>query len=266
MWLDLHTHIPTDARCQPYRKWFDTAPPYRAVPAAGYAEEAEALFRLAETPPFSRHLLPCAGLHPWQAARGRAEIRRLRPLMARSPWIGEIGLDRPWCDVPLKVQLDAFMRQLDLAVELHKPVLIHGKGYEAEILGRLRDFPEPVIVHWYSLDDPVLCDAYLDAGYHFTLGPDQARGADTAYLWDHVPLDRVHLETDGLEALVWAGACPGDPAPAPPVLLESLRQRVEHFARRRNLAVETLTPRIWAQGLALLGDMAERWSEDDEYT
>lgn len=59
-------------------------------------------------------------------------------------------------------------------------------------------------MHWYSCEDPDLLQAYIELGCHFTLSTDQGRDSGTHLLWQLAPLDHVHLETDGYEAVVWA--------------------------------------------------------------
>ncbi len=87
--------------------------------------------------------------------------------------IGEIGMDSVWCEVPMDVQRRSFERQLQIAADLKKPVILHTKGMEREIAAMVRDFPEPVCVHWYSSGIESF-EAFLEMGCYFTLGPDLA--------------------------------------------------------------------------------------------
>ena len=61
-------------------------------------------------------------------------------------FIGEIGMDNVWCQVPESVQRSVFARQLEIAEELHKPVLLHTKGMEREIARMLEGFSQPVCI------------------------------------------------------------------------------------------------------------------------
>ena len=87
--------------------------------------------------------------------------------------IGEIGMDSVWCEVPMDIQRRSFERQLQIAADLKKPVILHTKGMEREIAAMVRDFPEPVCVHWYSGGIESF-EAFLEMGCYFTLGPDFA--------------------------------------------------------------------------------------------
>ena len=251
MIYDLHMHLGEGAEADPLCDWLRSEPPYVAAPTAVSYEEAEALFtRISADPLLQKHLIPCAGLHPWQAEQGREAVDRLLPYLLRGPWIGEIGLDKPWCDVPYAQQLEVFRYQLGLAAKHRRPVLIHSKGYEEAVLRELRDFPETIIIHWYSCQDSELLDRFIARGVYFTLGPDNGQTNDTRSVWERVPLDRLLLETDGLGAIAWAEGH-NDPLP-PERLLSSLDERVTQLAALRQCSEPELREQIRQTSLRLL--------------
>ena len=84
----------------------------------------------------------------------------------------------------------------DIRLEMTLDFVEAAKGCEKEILEEIETFPYNICVHWYSGDAKTL-KAYIDRGCYFTLGPD--RGPDIT----DIPLDRLFLETDGLESLQW---------------------------------------------------------------
>ncbi len=82
------------------------------------------------------------GFHPTDCGEATdddyAEIARL----AQHPKvvaIGEIGMDLYWKNVPAEVQQHAFVRQLRLAQETGKPVIIHNREAGEAILQTLRE-------------------------------------------------------------------------------------------------------------------------------
>lgn len=252
--IDLHCHMQDLRDLSAWRDFFAKLPSgfdYQTVVVASHFAEASWLFpAILEDPLLKPHLIPMAGLHPWQAGLGRAEVDRLRPYLAQSPFVGEIGLDRVWCHVPLDQQVDVLLYQLEIAQALAKPILLHSKGYEAELLDLVRDYPYPIIVHWYSCEDLDLLQAYIDRGCHFTLACDQGRDPGTRLLWQLAPADRIHLETDGYEAVVWAQEefGPGDSllsgaestpdSSIPAQLLQSLENSVETYANLHGLKAQ----------------------------
>jgi len=144
------------------------------------------------------------GIHPWYADRWNPDD--WLEYYKNCPMIGEIGMDNLWCDVPLNLQQKVLEKQLRTAVEMKKPVVLHTKGCEARIAQIIKDFPYPVLVHWYSGDSGSL-RLFLDLGCFFTLGPDT--GLYRTAVQDHillknVPSDHLFTETDGLDAIMWA--------------------------------------------------------------
>ena len=136
-----------------------------------------------------------AGIHPWKA--DTADWAEMEPVLREAAVVGEIGLDSVWCNVDMAVQRQVFHRQLALAAQLKKPVILHTKGMEREVLDTIHQYPNRYLVHWYSCEEH-LTD-YIALGCWFTLGPDVRSDVAQA-----VPLDRLLIESDGLEGIAWA--------------------------------------------------------------
>ena len=142
------------------------------------------------------------GIHPWEAASHEPEA--CEEAFAQCAAIGEIGLDTVWCEAPLSRQTAVFEKQLQLAADLHKPIVLHTKGAEALVADMVRGFPEPVLVHWYSgpLD---AFERFADQDCYFTLGPDCSNGDElNRAMMTALPLKRILVETDGIEGITWA--------------------------------------------------------------
>lgn len=202
------------------------------------------VWALARTSP---RIIPTCGWHPWVADTFDPAI--LEPCFRQAPIIGEIGLDKVWTEVPLVQQRAAFIYQLERAVEMGKPVVLHTKGAESEILQELRRLrPSKVIVHWYS-GDAQLLPAYSQLGCYFTLGPDVHANPAVQAVCRQVPLDKLLTETDGIEAVEWARgqSCTMEDVPA--VLLRIIATA----AALRGLPPAQMQEQIHANFLAFLG-------------
>lgn len=158
-----------------------------------------------------QNMVISVGVHPWKADVTPWEA--MEPLLRNAAVIGEIGLDNVWCTVDLAVQRTVFRRQLELAQALHKPVILHTKGMEREILDTIRQYPNRYLVHWYACAD-WLAD-YMDLGCWFTVGPDAVLDSDVARLARSVPLDRLLIESDGLDGIAWGQGITLTPADYP---------------------------------------------------
>lgn len=161
-------------------------------------------------------LLFSFGIHPWVSDRYCADdcMEYFRNCDA----VGEIGMDSVWCEIPLDVQRRQLERQLMIAADLGKPVVLHTKGQESVIAEIVNGFPNPVCVHWYSGGSQSL-EKFLEMGCYFTLGPDLAsvcrkpaaaahseEGGEHIYfrMLREIPAERLFLETDGISAVAWA--------------------------------------------------------------
>jgi TatD DNase family protein len=179
----------------------------------GRAKEAEvtSVVTVGTTVPDSRAAVGLAasipgvfatvGIHPHSAGQGTdhafAELREL----ARSPGvvaIGETGLDFYYDNAPREAQVEAFLRQLDLARELDLPVVVHSRDADTEVSAILRDHGRGTVgvLHCFS-GGPGLLEAGLDAGWSISFGGmiTFPKYAD-AELLRVVPDDRLLVETD----------------------------------------------------------------------
>ena len=121
------------------------------VPGVDEASSRAAI-SLAEAHP---NVWAAVGVHPWRVAEGaRVDDGLLRALAShpRVVALGEIGLDGALDEPRLEAQIEALRRQLALARELAKPVLIHSRGATERLLAVLAEGGRP--------DDPGLLHSF----------------------------------------------------------------------------------------------------------
>jgi TatD DNase family protein len=139
------------------------------------------------------------GIHPHQAGDPDAgAVDELRELLAdpNAVAVGETGLDHYRDYAPRDRQLELFERQLELARELGKAVVIHTREASDETAAALADFSGPVVLHCFSA--PELVPVALERGYYVSFAgnvtypkAEQLREAARA-----VPRERLLAETD----------------------------------------------------------------------
>ena len=139
------------------------------------------------------------GIHPHQAAEPDAtQLDELRDLLAdeRAVAVGETGLDFYRDYAPRDRQRELFERQLELAADLGKTVVVHTRDASAETAAMLEPFAGTVVLHCFSA--PELLPAALERGYYLSFAgnvtypkADELREAARA-----VPGERLLAETD----------------------------------------------------------------------
>jgi len=161
---------------------------------------------LAET---YAEVVAAVGFHPHNVASvGEPDIAKLAEL-AKHPRvvaIGEIGLDFHRNYSPRAAQLRVFEWQLELAIKLDLPVVIHCRQAGGEMLPLLRDWtarhkgrggqPRGVI-HCFSGDFDT-AQQYLDMGFFISLGAYIGYPASSKMygVIRNIPQDRLVVETD----------------------------------------------------------------------
>ena len=141
-----------------------------------------------------------AGTHP-HYARDFAGTQAFEPLWndPRCVAIGECGLDYYRMLSDAQTQRAVAGAQLDAAVGLGKPALMHDREASADLLTLIKARPGlRGVVHCFTGDRAAL-EGYLEAGLYIGLTAwclDERRGQALAAVVPHIPLERLLLETD----------------------------------------------------------------------
>lgn len=114
--------------------------------------------------------------------------------------LGEMGLDYHTDDVPKDVQKEAFMRQLDLAVEINMPVVIHSRDAAEDTLNILKQYKDKGLrgtIHCfsYSLE---MAREFIKLGFMIGIGGVVTfkNAKNIVNVVTEIPLDKILLETD----------------------------------------------------------------------
>ena len=160
--------------------------------------DLEAAVRLADSHSF---IYATVGVHPHDASKATPETwDRLRKLAehVKVLAIGEIGLDYHYDFSPRDVQRTVFARQLEVAAEAGKPIVIHMREAWDDTLALLREnWRGGGIMHCFTGDETQAGQS-LDLGFHLSFGgvltfpkADALRRAAAM-----TPPDRLLVETD----------------------------------------------------------------------
>ena len=148
------------------------------------------------------HVYAAVGLHPGDCAGCTdADFEELRHLCAHEKVvaIGEIGLDYYRQDnPPREFQEQVFRRQIDLALELDLPIIVHDREAHGDSLRIVLDYPAlRGVFHCFS-GSPEMAAELLKRGWYLGFdGPITYKNAKRApEVAAITPLDRMVMETD----------------------------------------------------------------------
>ncbi len=145
------------------------------------------------------------GIHPSDIGdlnQDKFEIMKQKVFRDKIVAIGEIGLDYYWDkeESVQKKQREWFVKQLALAKEVKKPVILHSRDAAEDTMDILRsdaakDIPGVIHCYSYSLEQAKI---YAKMGYYFGIGGvitfnNAKKLVETV---EYVPLEQILLETD----------------------------------------------------------------------
>lgn len=144
-----------------------------------------------------------AGIHPHEVAKaGAGDLEEVVSMLAHPKVLalGEIGLDFYYDFSPRELQEEYFKKQLDIAYELGKPVVIHVReahGATIDLLTKNRGNLPSGVLHCYS-GSAESVKVYEKLGFYISFaGSVTFKNADKLRLAAQaVSLDRLLIETD----------------------------------------------------------------------
>lgn len=144
------------------------------------------------------------GIHPWWAVKAEADaLVELDVLLtthsAQITAVGEIGLDFVLDTESFSRQETLFSEQLSLAKQYHKPVILHHRKSQPQLLAELKrqQFAEGGILHAFS-GSQQQAKAFTDLGFKLGIGGTitYERAEKTRRTVQKLPLESFVLETD----------------------------------------------------------------------
>lgn len=198
------------------------------------------------------HVYAAAGIHPEDCAGCTdADFDAIRELCRREKVVavGEIGLDYYWKENPPRdFQEQVFRRQIELALELDLPVIIHDREAHGDSLRIVLDYPGlRGVFHCFS-GSPEMAQELLKRGWYLGFdGPITYKNAKRApEVAAITPMDRIVIETDApyMAPVPFRGKR-NDSRLLPYV--------VEKLAEWKGVTPEEMTDITWQNGKRLFG-------------
>src|SRR5262249_22480240 len=143
------------------------------------------------------------GIHPHDAVTWSSAAHEELASLAKGPHvvaIGEIGLDYHYDHSPRVAQRDTFVRLIELARAVKKPIVIHTRAAAEDTLAILEsEHARDVggVIHCFS-EDRAFAERALDLGFDLSFSGivtfRAAASVQEVAAW--APIDRILVETD----------------------------------------------------------------------
>ena len=190
------------------------------------------------------------GIHPEDIRTVTADSLKEMAEIAADPrlsFVGEIGLDYHWEKEMAEAQKELFIRQIEIARQVNKPIMVHSRDAHQDTFDILKEHHVPGVLHCFS-GSAELAREYVKLGYYIALG-----GAVTFKNARHAKevcaaIDPAYLlsETD----------CPYM-APEPVRGTRNEPANIPHIVRvmaqLRQVSEEEMAEQIWQNGQRFLG-------------
>ncbi|MCK5847291.1 MAG: TatD family hydrolase [Bacteroidales bacterium] len=141
------------------------------------------------------------GLHPWYLYKLNIEqsLKQLEYIASNVNMkaVGECGLDRAIAR-NFDEQKYAFLKQIEIAEFIDKPMIIHNVRAYSDFLGILKNKKPvvPFIFHAYNSNKDIL-DKLIKYNVYFSMGAEiLVNNSKAQRILPHIPINRLFIETD----------------------------------------------------------------------
>lgn len=205
MTIDTHAHIDMDAYDSDRQEVIQRARESGVDYIVNIGCDVESAYRSVELAEQYEFIYATAGIHPHDVKSiNGTTYDELRSLLAHPKVIalGETGLDFYKNYSPHDVQIAHFRKQIELAKELNKPLIIHSRDAKDDTLGILSEYYKDPdgragIFHCFS-GDQEMADRALAMGFYISFsGAVTFKNAEELRdVAKTIPADRLFAETD----------------------------------------------------------------------
>ena len=141
-----------------------------------------------------------AGIHPHDAKDAPNDfVDKIHQLMKYDEMVavGEMGLDYYRNHSNPEIQKKVFRSQMQIALDINKPVIFHNRDADNDLVSVLREFPDVNgVAHCFS-SNLETAQKFLDQGYYISFSGNLTfKNSHLPNVAKEIPLDRLLVETD----------------------------------------------------------------------
>ena len=199
-WIDSHCHIIDEAFSDDFDeiiKRIEENNIERCMIVCCYDHEYDKAIALAKK---DSRFDVAVGIHPSDVKKLNDDIWNKFIEYSNNPYvkaIGEIGLDYYWDKDNKDDQKDIFIKQIEIANKLNKPILVHSRDAMQDTFDIMKKYPTKGVMHCYS-GSREMAKEFMKLGYYLSLGgPVTYKNAnepkEVAKIIDD---DKILIETD----------------------------------------------------------------------
>ena len=203
MLIDTHTHIDMENFADRFDEVMQTAKDYGVEKVVIPGVEPSGFDRIIKLCEEYPDVYGAVGVHPEELNSYNEEAEsRIKELLKHKKIIaiGEIGLDYYWDKSQIEKQKEIFERQILIAKQAQKPILVHDREAHPdsfEILKKTNAAETGVVMHCFS-GSPEFAQQCINEGFYIALGGVVTfkNAKKVKEVAKTVPLDKLLLETD----------------------------------------------------------------------
>lgn len=203
MLIDTHAHIDFDDYADNFEKLLQDASDAGVEKIIIPGVEPKGFERIMNLSTNYENIYGAIGIHPCDAKKwDDSSFETIQTLAknAKIVAIGEIGLDYYWDKTYNAIQKEVFIKQIEIAKELKKPIIVHDREAHGDVLEILKATNAKdigVVMHCFS-GSPEFAMECVKEGFYIALGgvvtfKNAKKPHEVAKI---IPLESLLLETD----------------------------------------------------------------------
>lgn len=187
------------------------------------------------------------GFHPHDATELDLPLVKSSAKHKKVVAVGEIGLDYFRNLSPHDIQKSAFRKQIELAMELNLPIIIHDRDAHEDVLNILLEYaPRKVVFHCFA-GDIIMADKILEKGWFISFtGNITYKNSHLTDIVRIVPANQFFVETDS----PYLTPHPHRGKRNDPTML---RYIIEHISQIRQQSPKTIAQQTWENANTFFG-------------